>query len=93
MVPALFPGDYLLVWRGIAGRPLRVKPGQLIIARHPERPQMLLVKRAAWREPDGWWLSSDNPRAGAVDSAQFGLVAPELIEGRLLMRYWPARRR
>jgi len=37
---------------------------------------MLIVKRAARREQDGWWLESDNPGAGAVDSRRFGAVPP-----------------
>jgi hypothetical protein len=53
---------------------------------------MLIVKRAARREPGGWWLASDNPSAGAVDSAVFGVVPESLIEGRVLLRYWPVRR-
>ena len=52
----------------------------------------MLVKRVARREPRGWWLESDNPGAGAVDSRGFGVVPPELIEGRVLLRYWPVRR-
>ena len=52
---------------------------------------MLLVKRAAWLEPGGWWLDSDNPRAGAVDSSRFGPVPLELVEGRVLCRYRRAR--
>jgi nickel-type superoxide dismutase maturation protease len=81
MVPALRPGDWLLVLRT-----RRVKPGQIVLARHPDIPDMLLVKRAARRMPDGaWWLASDNPAAGAVDSRRFGPVA--VIEGRVLLRY------
>ena len=57
------------------------------MARHPERPDLLIVKRAARREPGGWWLASDNPAAGAVDSRAFGAVPPSLIEGRMLVRY------
>jgi nickel-type superoxide dismutase maturation protease len=72
---------------------VRIKPGHVVVAWHPERPDLLLVKRAARREPGGWWLESDNPNAGAVDSRRFGLVPPELIEGRVLARYWPPRRR
>jgi nickel-type superoxide dismutase maturation protease len=94
MEPALQPGDWLLVRRGLrAGRPPRIRPGRLVIARYPGRPDLLLVKRAARREPGGWWLESDNPGAGAVDSRSFGVVPPELIEGRVLLRYWPLRRR
>ena len=93
MEPALRPGDWLLVRRTMArGRSLRVRPGQVVVARHPGRPDMLIVKRAARREPGGWWLASDNPAAGAVDSRAFGVVPPSLIEGRLLLRYRHARR-
>jgi nickel-type superoxide dismutase maturation protease len=93
MEPALRPGDWLLVRRRLrAGRPPRIRSGQLVIARHPGRPGLLLVKRAARRVPPGWWLQSDNPGAGAVDSRAFGVVPDQLIEGRVLLRYWPVRR-
>jgi len=88
MEPALQPGDWLVVSRTIRpGRAPRVRPGQVVVARHPERPDLLIVKRAARREPGGWWLASDNPAAGAVDSRAFGVVPPSLIEGRLLLLY------
>lgn len=87
MQPALDPGDWLLVWRGAPTR-----PGQLVVARHPGRPGLLLVKRAVRHEPGGWWLLSDNSMAPAVDSRQFGPVPPQLIEGRVLGRYRRGRR-
>jgi len=93
MEPVLRPGDWLLVRRLPPGRAARVRPGQLVIAQHPGRPGLLLVKRAGRREPAGWWLESDNPGAGAVDSRAFGAVPDRLIEGRVLLRYWPPRRR
>ena len=112
MVPALLPGDWLLAWRT-----RRVRPGQVVLAWHPQRPGFLLVKRVAWWEKGGpggtgsgippseegaagaegahggWWLASDNPGAGAVDSARFGPVPAEKIVARVLFRYWPIRRR
>ena len=92
MQPALDPGDRLLIRRTILpGRTLRLQPGQLVVARNPGRPGQLLVKRAARREPGGWWLTSDNPDAGAVDSRAFGPVPPALIEGRVLLRYQRGR--
>ena len=88
MQPALDPGDWLLARRTIRpGRALRIRQGQIVVARHPGRPDVLLVKRAARLEPGGWWLASDNPGAGAVDSRAFGPVPPGLIEGRVLLRY------
>jgi nickel-type superoxide dismutase maturation protease len=86
MEPALRPGDWLLV-----RRTRRIRPGQIVLARHPERPEMLIVKRAARRADGGWWLESDNPEAGAVDSLRFGAVPGSLIEGRVLALHWRPR--
>ena len=88
MLPGLHPGDWLVGWRTA-----RIRPGQVVLAWHPERPGVLLVKRAAWREGGGWWLASDNPAAGAVDSARFGPVPEEKIVAVVLFRYWPLRHR
>jgi nickel-type superoxide dismutase maturation protease len=94
MEPAVRPGDWLLVWRGLRGdRPPRIRPGQIVIARHPQRSDMMLVKRAGQQQAGGWWLTSDNSSAAAVDSGQFGAVPTALIEGRVVVRYWPVRRR
>ncbi len=88
MEPALWPGDWLLVWRGIrAGRPPLIRPGQIVVAQHPGRAGFLLVKRAVRKADDGWWLESDNGGTRAVDSRSFGAVPGELIRGRVLLRY------
>jgi nickel-type superoxide dismutase maturation protease len=86
MEPALRPGDWLLV-----RRTRRIRAGQIVLARHPGRPVLLIVKRAARPVDGGWWLESDNPDAGAVDSRRFGPVPADLIEGRVLARYWHRR--
>jgi nickel-type superoxide dismutase maturation protease len=88
MEPALRPGDWLLVWRGLRrARPPRVRPGQLVVAWQPGRADFLLVKRAVRRTAAGWWLESDNQGVRAVDSRSFGAVPGELISGRVLLRY------
>ncbi|MWK33640.1 nickel-type superoxide dismutase maturation protease [Actinomadura sp. J1-007] len=85
MLPALRPGDWLLVLNGA-----RVAPGDLVVARHPRRDGLLVVKRAAHREAGGWWLESDNQGApGRQDSWDFGAVPDGLVEGRVVARYWP----
>jgi nickel-type superoxide dismutase maturation protease len=86
MEPALRPGDWLLVRRS-----RRIRAGQIVLARHPGQPDLLIVKRAARRVDGGWWLESDNPGAGAVDSRRFGPVPASLVEGRVLVRYWRRR--
>jgi nickel-type superoxide dismutase maturation protease len=87
MAPALRPGDWLLAWRT-----RRIRAGQIVLAWHPQRPELLLVKRVAWREDGGWWLASDNAVPGAEDSAHFGPVPAENIVAVVLVRYWPLRR-
>ena len=80
MLPTLSPGDCLLV-RG----PRRVRPGDVVVARFPVRPDLLVVKRAV-RPVDGlWWLEGDNP-AVADDSRRYG---PAEVLGRVVLRYWP----
>jgi nickel-type superoxide dismutase maturation protease len=80
MLPALRPGDCLLV-----GRPRRLRTGDVVVARFPSRPDLLVVKRAV-RPQDGlWWVEGDNP-AVTDDSRRYG---PAEVLGRVLLRYWP----
>jgi phage repressor protein C with HTH and peptisase S24 domain len=81
MVPALRDGDCLLVRRGA-----RVRPGDLVVARFRERPGLLVVKRAVEPQDGGWVVASDNPFAEGPSG-----VAD--VEARVLLRYWPVRRR
>jgi len=86
MVPTLRDGDRCLVrWRA------PIRPGQLVVAQHPERPDLLIVKRVVRRLDGGWWVGSDNPFAGG-DSEEFGPIPDRLVLGRVLVRYWPLRR-
>src|SRR4051794_27218819 len=85
MLPALRPGDRLLVR---LGAPLRA--GGIALARHDAEPG---VKRAFRRTAEGWWLESDNQRAsGRRDSWDFGAVPDRDITGRVVGRYWPLSR-
>lgn len=85
MLPTLRPGDLLWVRRGAP-----VRAGDLVVARLPSDPSLLIVKRAAWETGEGWWLESDNQRApGRRDSWDFGALPPSLLVGRVVTRYWP----
>jgi len=80
MLPTLRPGDCLVVRRGV-----RPRPGDVVVARFPSRPGLLVVKRAVRPVGDLWWIESDNPVV-TDDSRRYG---PALVLSRVVLRYWP----
>ncbi|WP_461110750.1 nickel-type superoxide dismutase maturation protease [Streptomyces calidiresistens] len=86
MLPTLRPGDRLLLRWGAPAR-----PGDVVVARHPWQPGLLIVKRAVERRPDGWWLLGDNPRI-TDDSRAFGAVPPAGVVARAVLRWRPPSR-
>lgn len=80
MLPTLRPGDCLLVRRGG-----RVRTGDVVVARFPARPELLVVKRAVRPQEDGWWVQGDNPVV-QDDSRRYG---PAEVLGRAVLRWWP----
>ncbi|MET7857145.1 nickel-type superoxide dismutase maturation protease [Streptomyces sp. NPDC005318] len=86
MVPTLYHGDWLLVQYGA-----RVRPGDVVILRHPFQQDLLVVKRAAERRAGGWWVLGDNAFAGG-DSTDYGTVPEDLVLARVRARYRPLRK-
>ncbi|MHB8795169.1 MAG: nickel-type superoxide dismutase maturation protease [Candidatus Nanopelagicales bacterium] len=82
MEPALRNGDWLVVRR--TGR---LRTGDIAVLAHPRRPDLLVVKRVARREGEGWWVLGDNP-GWSDDSRAFGPVPAASIVGRVTFRYW-----
>ena len=85
MVPTLQHGDRLLLQYGA-----RVRPGDVIVLRHPFQQDLLVVKRAVELREGGWWVLGDNPYAGG-DSTDYGTVPEELVLGKVWFRYRPLR--
>ncbi|MEV7471494.1 nickel-type superoxide dismutase maturation protease [Streptomyces kronopolitis] len=85
MVPTLRPGDQLVVQYGAA-----VRPGAVVVLRHPFRQDLLIVKRAVRRLDGGWWVQGDNPFV-ENDSREFGVVPDELVIARAWIRVRPPR--
>ncbi|MEU5097321.1 nickel-type superoxide dismutase maturation protease [Streptomyces sp. NPDC020996] len=85
MVPTLRHGDRLVVQYGA-----RIRPGDVIVLRHPFQQDLLVVKRAAERRDGGWWVLGDNSYAGG-DSTDYGTVPEDLVLGKVRLRYRPRK--
>jgi nickel-type superoxide dismutase maturation protease len=89
MRPTYVDGDVLLVRTGVP-----VRPRSVVVANHPGRSGLLVIKRVVRREPEGWWLEGDNPDLAANhDSWVFGAVPEGEVVGRAVIRCWPWQRR
>jgi len=87
MAPRL-PSGALVVARPIDGR-TRLRVGDVVVARRPDRPELKIIKRITAIDAGGAiFLAGDNP-AASTDSRQFGAVAREQIVARVRWRYWP----
>jgi signal peptidase I len=83
MSPTVRSGDRLLVRRvRSAGA---VGPGDVVLARFPARPELLVVKRVRRSVPGGHWVEGDNPFV-TDDSRAFGVA---VVVGRVVARLWP----
>jgi nickel-type superoxide dismutase maturation protease len=83
MSPTVRSGDRLLVRRVTS--PASVRPGDVVLARFPARPDLLVVKRVRRAVDGGHWVEGDNPFA-TDDSRAFGVA---VVVGRVVTRLWP----
>lgn len=83
MVPTVRHGDRLLVRR--VDPSAAVRTGQVVLARFPSRPELLVVKRVLRPVPGGHWVQGDNPLV-TDDSRAFG---PAVVVGLVVARLWP----
>jgi nickel-type superoxide dismutase maturation protease len=83
MSPTLRSGDRLLVRR--VRHPDAVRPGDVVLARFPARPDLLVVKRVRRPTDGGHWVEGDNAFV-ADDSRAYG---PAVVVGRVVGRLLP----
>jgi nickel-type superoxide dismutase maturation protease len=83
MTPTVRSGDRLLVRRVRAAD--RVRAGDVVLARFPSRPDLLVVKRVRRAVPGGHWVEGDNPLV-TDDSRAFGTA---IVVGVVVVRMWP----
>jgi len=86
MRPALEPGDW-----AVATARGRVRPGDVVVVRRPDRADLEVVKRVAHAVGEGWFVLGDSPDA-STDSRTFGPIPRGAIAGRVRLVYWPPRR-
>ncbi|WP_040338336.1 nickel-type superoxide dismutase maturation protease [Candidatus Blastococcus massiliensis] len=83
MSPTVASGDRLLVRR--VRDTDAVRPGEVVLARFPVRPDLLVVKRVHRAVDGGHWVQGDNPFV-TDDSRAYG---PAVVVGRVVGRLWP----
>lgn len=83
MSPTVRSGDRLLVRRLEPAD--RVAAGEVVLARFPARPALLVVKRVVRTVPGGHWVQGDNALV-TDDSRAFGTA---VVVGRVVGRLWP----
>ena len=83
MSPTVRSGDRLLARR--VRSPGAVRPGDVVLARFPARPDLLVVKRVRRSVPGGHWVEGDNPFV-TDDSRAFGAA---VVVGRVVARISP----
>ena len=83
MSPTVRHGDRLLVRR--VRSPAAVRPGDVVLARFPSRPDLLVVKRVRRTVAGGHWVEGDNPLV-TDDSRAYG---PAVVVGRVVARLRP----
>jgi nickel-type superoxide dismutase maturation protease len=88
MEPALRNGE---VYLAKAAHNVRVVRGDVVVVVHPQRNELLTVKRLVRRTEDGWWVEGDNP-VSSSDSREFGPVPEANIRAKILIRLRPLRR-
>ncbi len=104
MYPTLAPGEYVLFDR-LAYRLGPPRRGDVVLAFHPARPGVRMVKRVAgapgesvtleghaWTLGDDEYLLLGDAPDLSTDSRQLGAVSRDRIKARAWLVYWPPKR-
>lgn len=81
MLPLLQPGDEVL-YSPKAYEQCRPQVGEIVIAQHPQRGELLMIKRIGKVDGDRYYLLGDNS-AQSTDSRVFGWVRYSQIVGKV----------
>ena len=79
MQPSIFEGD-IVIYKPIDLKTLLLKPGTIVVVKHPEHRNKLILKRIHEIKSRGIDVRGDN-NFFSEDSRQFGLISRDLIIG------------
>jgi nickel-type superoxide dismutase maturation protease len=86
MLPTLRPGAIALALP--LAKDDSVLPGDVVLARHPQRHTTVMIKRVLSLADEGALLAGDNP-AASTESVDFGPVPRGDLLARVTWRLWP----
>lgn len=86
MRPLLQPGEEVLV-NFRAYHQAAPQVGEIVVAEHPQKPGLEIIKRIAMGLPDDTYVLYGENLAASSDSRQFGPVARSQILGRVTCRF------
>lgn len=90
MWPLLLPGEDVLIDRR-AYKHKMPQPQDLVVAFHPEQPELKIIKRIAIVNRDrGVFLLGDNPLE-STDSRDFGVISLDALYGKVTSRFGSQR--
>ncbi len=85
MVPLLRPGEEVLINPRSYGH-TPPQPGDLVVAEHPGRPGLELIKWVVYGQGDNYFIAGIN-LAASTDSRSFGLVHRKKLLGKVVCRF------
>jgi nickel-type superoxide dismutase maturation protease len=85
MRPLLIPGEEVLI-DPTAYRHTPPQPGDLVVAQHPQQPELRLIKEVVSVDVQGCFLQGVN-RSASTDSRTFGRVPLACLLGRVVCRF------
>ena len=80
MTPTLQPGDQLTV-----DPKAEVRVGDIVVAKHPFKKSVTMVKRVKDIDEGRYYLISDNPEDSS-DSRSFGAISQNELIGKVISR-------
>ncbi|MFL0768772.1 MAG: nickel-type superoxide dismutase maturation protease [Prochlorococcus sp.] len=79
MLPTFADGD-VVIYRPISSNEAPPEPGSIVVAHHPEKPGIMIIKRLKKITDDGFDLRGDNKNS-STDSRHFGEIKSAQLAG------------